>query len=142
MPTHLLSDDLSSQHLAHSHFTNHKSHSKPPKMPLSRPGWALATISIITILTQIATLIDPTTFINDFGVESVEGVRLIAFLLILVNCYDLMGALQDNWAVYKFGIVARVAAASLFWSFGPAWRLLVGVEVGTLGVLGGAMVLA
>ncbi|PQE18985.1 hypothetical protein CJF32_00010032 [Rutstroemia sp. NJR-2017a WRK4] len=111
-------------------------------MPLSRPGWALATISLITILTQIATLIDPTTFINDFGVESVEGVRLIAFLLILVNTYDLMGALQDNWAVYKFGIVARIAAGCLFWSFGPAWRVLVAVEVGTLGVLGAAMILA
>jgi hypothetical protein len=46
-------------------------------MPLSRPGWALGAISVITIGTQIATLIDPTSFIEDFGVESVEGVRLI-----------------------------------------------------------------
>jgi hypothetical protein len=46
-------------------------------MPLSRPGWALGAISVITIGTQIATLIDPTSFIEDFSVESVEGVRLI-----------------------------------------------------------------
>ncbi|PQE15068.1 Serine threonine kinase (Kin4) protein [Rutstroemia sp. NJR-2017a BVV2] len=122
--------------------TNHNRERK--KMPLSRPGWALAAISIITIGTQLATLIDPTSFIKDFGVESVEGVRLIAvaFLLILVNSYDLMGALQDNWAVYKFGIVARIAAGSLFWSFGPAWRMLVGVEVVTLAVLVAAMIFA
>ncbi|KAI9643525.1 hypothetical protein NHQ30_008144 [Ciborinia camelliae] len=111
-------------------------------MKLSRPGWALSIIAVITIFTQIATLIDPSSFIQDFKVESTEAVRLIAFLLILINGYDLMGALQDNWAVYKFGIVARIAAALLFWSFGPTWHIMVGVEIGTLGVLVAAMVVA
>ena len=53
-----------------------------------------------------------------------------------------MGALQDNWAVYKFGILARIAAALLFWSFGPTWRVMVGVELGTLGILVAAMMAA
>lgn len=53
-----------------------------------------------------------------------------------------MGALQDNWAVYKFGIIARIAAAVLFWSFGPTWHVMVGVKIGTLGVLAAAMAVA
>ncbi|ATZ56074.1 hypothetical protein BCIN_12g06080 [Botrytis cinerea B05.10] len=111
-------------------------------MGISRPGWALSIIAVVTIITQIATLINPSSFIQDFKVDSVEAVRLIAFLLILINGYDLMGALQDNWAVYKFGIVARIAAAFLFWSFGPTWNFMVGVEIATLSILVAAMVAA
>ncbi|PQE21506.1 hypothetical protein CJF30_00008356 [Rutstroemia sp. NJR-2017a BBW] len=109
-------------------------------MKLSPPGLALAIISIITIATQIATLIDPSSFIRDFKVESVEASRFIAYLLILVNFYELIGALQDNWTIYRFGIAARALAVPLFWSFGETWRLLVGLEVGTMTILGAAMV--
>ncbi|KAL9108156.1 MAG: hypothetical protein Q9227_007010 [Pyrenula ochraceoflavens] len=102
---------------------------------LSPLGVALAAMSSITILTQLATLYDPSRFMSDYQISSGPAVRLIAFLLILINGYDLIAALQDNWTVYKFSAVSRVAAALLFWGFGPAWRMLAWVELGTLGVL-------
>ncbi|THV48347.1 hypothetical protein BGAL_0254g00190 [Botrytis galanthina] len=65
-----------------------------------------------------------------------------AFLLILINLYELIAAFQDNWAVYKFGIVSRLAAAGVFWSFGGEWVKVVFVELGTLVLLAGDMVVA
>ena len=62
-----------------------------------------------------------------------------AFLLILVNVYDIMGALADNWTIYWFSIASRISAAILFWSFGAQWRDLLGVEVVILAILAGAM---
>ncbi|TGO22071.1 hypothetical protein BPAE_0183g00040 [Botrytis paeoniae] len=58
-----------------------------------------------------------------FNINSPEAVRLIS-------------TFQDNWAVYKFGIVSRLAAAGVFWSFGGF------VELGTLALLAGAMAFA
>ena len=46
-------------------------------MGISRPGWALSIIAVVTIITQIATLINPSSFIQDFKIDSVEAVRLI-----------------------------------------------------------------
>ena len=62
-----------------------------------------------------------------------------AFLLILINIYDIMGALADNWTIYWFSIASRIFATALFWSFGAQWRDLVGVESMTLVILAGAM---
>ncbi len=63
------------------------------------------------------------------------------FLLIIINVYDLIAGLQDNWAVYYFSAVSRVAASALFYSFGPAWHGLAGAEMGTLVILVRAMML-
>ncbi|KAF7917870.1 uncharacterized protein EAE97_012008 [Botrytis byssoidea] len=62
-------------------------------------------------------MIDPSNTMKEFSINSLEAVRLISFLLILIILYELIAAFRDNWAVYKFGIVSRLAAAGVFWSF-------------------------
>lgn len=34
----------------------------------------------------------------------------VAFLLVLINGYDMMGALEDNWTVYWFSLTCRAVA--------------------------------
>lgn len=62
-----------------------------------------------------------------------------AFLLILVNGYDLLGAFQDNWTVYWYSLVSRAVAMVLFWTLGPPWNKLMGFEGATFAILGIAM---
>ncbi|KAK6596551.1 hypothetical protein H4I96_09203 [Botrytis cinerea] len=108
-------------------------------MKLSPPGWVLTIITTVTIATLIIDMIDPSNTMKEFSINSPEAIRLISFLLILINLYELIAAFQDNWAVYKFGIIFRLAAAGVFWSFGGEWVKLVFVELGTLVLLAGAM---
>lgn len=58
----------------------------------------------------------------------------------LVNIYDVQSALSRNRFVVYFSLVSRFVAAGLFWSFGPLWSVLVGLEVATGVFLGGAVV--
>ncbi|CCD34237.1 hypothetical protein BofuT4_uP104530.1 [Botrytis cinerea T4] len=95
-------------------------------MKLSPPGWVLTIITTVTIATLIIDMIDPSNTMKEFSINSPEAIRLIS-------------AFQDNWAVYKFGIIFRLAAAGVFWSFGGEWVKLVFVELGTLVLLAGAM---
>jgi len=63
----------------------------------------------------------------------------LAFLLVLINGYDFLGAMQDNWKVYWFSLVARAVAMVFFWTLGEPWNKLVGFEGATFAILGVAM---
>lgn len=63
----------------------------------------------------------------------------LAFLLVLINGYDLMGASQDNWTVYWYSLVSRAVAMVFFSILGEPWSKLVGFEGATFAVLGIAM---
>ena len=67
---------------------------------------------------------------------------MLAFLLVLINGYDLVGALQDNWTVYWYSIATRLSALVFFWSLGTPWRNLMTYEFMTTAVLMLAMALA
>ncbi|TVY53679.1 hypothetical protein LSUE1_G010137, partial [Lachnellula suecica] len=110
-----------------------------PTPKLSVPGWTLATIATVTLLTQIPNALDPLAFMQEFNIQSKPAAQLITFLLILVNIYDLQGALSNNYFVFYFSLVSRAAATALFWGFGEEWRMMVGVESTTFGLLGGAL---
>lgn len=63
----------------------------------------------------------------------------LAFCLVLINGYDLLGALQDNWTVYWYSLLSRAVAMVFFWTLGKPWSQLVGFEGATLAVLEIAM---
>ena len=46
-------------------------------MKLSAPGWALASMAVITIITQLITIYDPSGFMRDFQVDSKPASQLI-----------------------------------------------------------------
>ncbi|KAF5868761.1 uncharacterized protein Bfra_012092 [Botrytis fragariae] len=104
-------------------------------MKLSPPGWVLTIITTVTIATRIVNMIDPSNTTKEFNINSPEAVRLISYLLILINLYEFIAAFQDNWVAYKFGIVSRLAAVGVFWDFGGEWVKVVFVELGTLVLL-------
>ncbi|KAB8292528.1 hypothetical protein EYC80_008238 [Monilinia laxa] len=106
-------------------------------MKLSPPGWIPTVITSLTIATRVIDILDPSNTMKEFSINSPEAVRLISFLLILINHYELIGAVQDNWTVYKLGIVSRLAAAGVFWSIGGERGKVVVVELGTLALLVG-----
>ena len=58
-----------------------------------------------------------------------------AFLLVLINGYDLVGALQNNAAVYWFSIAARLLGALFFWSCGSPWNKFIAIELQTTTIL-------
>lgn len=62
-----------------------------------------------------------------------------AFLLIAINFYDIIAALQDNWTIYYYSAVSRVVAAAFFYNLGPEFHQLAGIEAATLVVLLGAI---
>lgn len=39
------------------------------------------------------------------------------FALTLISIYDLVGAIQDNWAVFRFAAIPRVSTTVLSWNF-------------------------
>ena len=60
-------------------------------------------------------------------------------MLIMINCFDLIGALQDNWAVYRFSLVSRVFATAVFVWVGGGWADLWPIELGSAVILGACM---
>ena len=140
--------------------------SKHTTTSLSAPGWTMATIASLTLLSQLPNLYDPSSFMEQFDIQSAQAARLIgkslalqyihasysrhsivllitgmflAFLLVLINVYDLFGAFQDNYSVYYFSLLWRAAAAYLLLTFGPLWMVMVGFESATLVALGAAI---
>jgi len=69
----------------------------------------------------------------------IDGLGHSAFLLVLINGYDLLGALQDNWTVYWYSLMSRGVAMAFFWTLGEPWNQLVGFEGATFAILGVAM---
>lgn len=63
----------------------------------------------------------------------------LAFLLVLINGYDLLGASQDDWTVYWYSLMSRAVAMVFFWALGEPWSKLVGFEGATFAILGIAM---
>ncbi|TVY82090.1 hypothetical protein LSUE1_G005089 [Lachnellula suecica] len=82
---------------------------------------------------------DPLTLMNILRIPSETAVRTIAFLLVLINGYDLLGALQNNPAVIWYSIAARLMGALFFWRCGSPWDKLVAIELETTGLLLGAI---
>ena len=64
---------------------------------------------------------------------------ITVFPFIVVNGFDLLAALQNNWRAYWYSARTRVATAALLWSFGPQWRAFVVHELFTLAMLLGSM---
>jgi hypothetical protein len=64
---------------------------------------------------------------------------ILAFYLICIDTVWLVGALQDNKALFWLSIVVRSANAVLFASFGGKWTVLAGAAVVTAGIMSAAM---
>ena len=60
----------------------------------------------------------------------------------MINGYDLIGALQDNWTIYWFSLLSRVGAAALFVWVGGGWTGLWPLELGSAVVLGICMAIS
>lgn len=63
----------------------------------------------------------------------------LAFCLVLINGYDLAGALQDNWTVYWYSLMSRMVAMVFFWTLEKPWDKLVVFEGATFIILGASM---
>lgn len=57
----------------------------------------------------------------------------------LINGYDLAGALQDNWTVYWYSLMSRMVAIVFFWTLEKPWDRLVVFEGATFIILGTSM---
>jgi hypothetical protein len=64
---------------------------------------------------------------------------ILAFYLICIDTVWLVGALQDNKALFWLSIVVRGANAVLFASFGGKWTALAGAAIVTAGIMSAAM---
>ncbi|KAL8787523.1 MAG: hypothetical protein Q9213_002181 [Squamulea squamosa] len=106
---------------------------------LSIPGWALAGITTLTIASQAPNIYKPQAFMSEFELTNKPAAQFIAFCLVLINGYDLMGALQDNWTVYWYSLISRALAMGMFWAMGKPWSKLVVIEGATFLMLGTAM---
>lgn len=106
---------------------------------LSPPGWTLLVIAALTIIMQTPNIYNPSAFMAEFGISDKPVAQLIAFLLVLINGYDLLGASQDSWTVYWYSLVSRAVAMVFFWLLGEPWSKLVRFEGATFAILGIAM---
>jgi hypothetical protein len=64
---------------------------------------------------------------------------ILAFYLICIDTVWLVGALQDNKALFWLSIVVRGINAVLFASFGGQWTPLASAAVVTAGIMSAAM---
>ena len=129
-------------------------------LPRSAPGYFTALFSSVVIVLQSLALYDPTDAMAQLNINEPSSARFIctrsppssshgectlevlmylAFALIAINSYDLLGALQDNWAIYWFSVVSRIGASALMASLGGGWAGIVPLEFGSAAVLGGCM---
>ncbi|KAK0252224.1 hypothetical protein LTR35_018383, partial [Friedmanniomyces endolithicus] len=81
--------------------------------PRSAPGYFTVLFTILVISQQTLALYDPTAAMQPLEIQDAASVRFIAFTLIAINAYDLIGALQDNWPIYRCSFVSRFFAAAL-----------------------------
>ncbi|MCJ1235684.1 hypothetical protein MMC14_003655 [Varicellaria rhodocarpa] len=109
--------------------------------PVSYTGWATTIMSSLTILQMLFFTYNPSPFMKQYHIPSTQAAKTIAFAIGSTNAYYLMGALQENTTVYTISMALKVIAVPLFWSFGPVWKSMVGVEVVTLALLAGCSML-
>ena len=64
---------------------------------------------------------------------------ILAFYLICIDTVWLVGALQDNKALFWLSIAVRGANAVLFASFGGKWMAFAGAATVTAGIMSAAM---
>ena len=110
---------------------------KPAAQLIGRP-LALHRFSILHHYYSLST-VDALRTPSLFVALKADLLSLLAFLLVLVNGYDLLGASQDNWTVYWYSLVSRAAAVVFFWALGEPWSKLVGFEGATFAILGISM---
>ncbi|KAJ5937195.1 hypothetical protein N7454_004850 [Penicillium verhagenii] len=110
-------------------------------LPISVAGWAFGASSLLTISAQIQQLINPNGFMREFGVDSADVTRLVAFLLIILNTYDLVSVVTNNVLMLWVSIAARTGAFGLFYSLGGKWRGLAKLEGGVVCVLAALLAL-
>ncbi|KAK5123765.1 hypothetical protein LTR85_002401 [Meristemomyces frigidus] len=106
--------------------------------PRSAPGWFTLVFGSLAIARQLVAFVDTQPVMDEFSMDE-NSVRVFALLLLLVNSYDIIGALQDNWTVYCFSLVSRVFAAAVFGWVGGGWQNFVPIELGSAVVLAGCM---
>lgn len=138
-------------------------------LPISVAGWAFAASSLLTISAQIQQLINPNGFMREFGVGSADVTRLVgtcllslhyandeeegllhpanlrflhtAFLLIILNTYDLVSVATNNVLMLWVSIACRTGAFGLFYYLGGKWRGLAKLEGGVVCVLAALLAL-
>jgi len=66
-------------------------------------------------------------------------ISVVAFCLVLINGYDLLGALQDNRSIYWYSLVSRMVAMLFFMTLEKPWDKLVVFEGATFVILGASM---
>lgn len=132
--------------------------------PRSAPGYFLTLFAVLIIAKQVPVLLNPKSSMQGLGIKDEESAKFIgnqrnpivtfiqpdlrkdtdsrkAFALILINIYDLLGALQDNWAIYWFSLLSRLAATALFTTLGGGWKAMWPLEFGSAIILGLCMML-
>lgn len=138
------------------------------KIPqLSPPGWALSIMAVVTIIMQTPNIYNPSALMTEFQLSNKPAAQLIgksndlyavklmyqrtmrakadnsphllAFCLVIINGYDLLGALQDNWTVYWYSLVSRAVVTVFLWTLGEPWSKLVAVDGPMAAILGVAM---
>jgi hypothetical protein len=72
-------------------------------------------------------------------IAGMPSLMRLAFYLICIDTVWLVGALQDNKALYWLSIAVRGANAVLFVSFGGKWAALAGAAAVTAGIMSAAM---
>ncbi|KAK5134642.1 hypothetical protein LTR08_006298 [Meristemomyces frigidus] len=104
-------------------------------IPRSAPGWFTTVFATLAIARQVVAFVNTQPVMDEFNIRDENSVRVFALLLTLVNSYDLIGALEDNWTIYWFSLVSRVFAAALFGWLGGGWQNFVPIELGSAAVL-------
>jgi len=105
-------------------------------LPFTHPvQWTVGLVGAYTVFRHAMNIYDPANFMKAFQLPTKATARSFAFILVLLNGYDVMGAIQHNWAVYWYAAISRVFAAGIFYSLGPPWSKLVTIELQTLAVI-------
>ncbi|KAK4542486.1 hypothetical protein LTR36_006738 [Oleoguttula mirabilis] len=108
-------------------------------LPRSAPGWFTVIFATLMIARQAVAFVDTQPVMDELNIRDENSVRAFALLLVLVNSYDFIGALEDNWAIYWFSLISRFFAAALFYWLGGGWDNFVPIELASAFVLAGCM---
>ncbi|KAK4629001.1 hypothetical protein CLAFUW4_07930 [Fulvia fulva] len=109
------------------------------RRPATAPAIFTALYSALIVAIQVPALYTPASSQEMLGIPDATSARFIAFCLIAIKGYELIGALQDNWAVYWFAVVGRIGAASMMLSVGGGWAKTAPFDFGSAAVLAGCM---
>ncbi|EME44075.1 hypothetical protein DOTSEDRAFT_24170 [Dothistroma septosporum NZE10] len=105
------------------------------RRPTTAPAIFTALHAFLIIAAQIPALLDLTSTQKMLGIPDATSARFIAFCLIAIKGYEIIGAFQDNWAVYRFAIVGRIAAASMMVMAGGGWAKIAPFDIGSATLL-------